>query len=234
MLRYNPTIESDSVEFRAQLPQIEIRPSDLDFIESPFHPSRCRSLDIVLPPKGTAHGLEFDLCLSSRVPILVAVHPLSPLRSYIPSKYSTKHYVNSINNIEPITAKGADELVRHLQLRKQSNTVSLVLHPIDKTSVSTYESSCAHHDSITILRHNHIAACKDKPEVPKSIYAALDGSDSHIWHEALYHQYDKNAAIQLYAAPIPAEDVPNGLKVFRSMLACSIKEHREEHFKFTS
>ena len=88
MLRYHPTVESDSVEFCAQLPHLEIKPSDLEFIQSPFDTSKCISLGVILPPKRTDHGLTFDICQVSRMLILVDVHPLSPLRPYIPKTYS--------------------------------------------------------------------------------------------------------------------------------------------------
>ena len=234
MLRYYPTIESDSAEFRAQLPQLEIKPSDLDFIQSPFDANKCISLEVVLPPKGTDHGVTFDLCQVSRTPIIVDVHPLSPLRPYIPSKCFRNHYVVSIDNIEPISADGTDELIRNLQIRKKTNQVNLVLHPTDKYSMSNYESYRAHHDGITVLRHNHIAACKEMPTVPKSIFAALDGPDRDIWMEALFHQYDKNQAVQLYAAPVPIESVPKGIKIIPSIIACSVKPHGEGQYKFNS
>ena len=72
---------------------------------------------------------------------------------------------------------GTDELIRNLQIRKKTNQVNIVLYPTDKSSVSNYESYQAHHGGITVLTHNHIAACKEMSQVPKSIVAALDGPD---------------------------------------------------------
>ena len=93
MLRYYPTVKSDSAEFCAQLPQLEINLSDFDFIQSLFDASKCISLDIILPPKGMYHGLTFDIYQVSRTPIIIDVHPLSLLRPYIPTKYSQTHYI---------------------------------------------------------------------------------------------------------------------------------------------
>ena len=53
MLRYYPTIESLSEGEIKQLPPIEIKPSDLDFITTPFDASKCTSLEIMLPKRGT-------------------------------------------------------------------------------------------------------------------------------------------------------------------------------------
>ena len=140
MLRYYTTTESDSAGFWAQPPQLEIKPSDLDFIQSPFDAGKCISLDIILPPKGTAPGLTFDICQVSRAPIIVNVHPLSPLHPYIPSKCFRNHYVVSIDKIEPISVDGTDELIFNLQIRKKTNEVNRVLHLTDKSSVSNYKS----------------------------------------------------------------------------------------------
>ena len=85
MMRYYPMIKSDSTKFCAQLPQIEIKPSDLDFIQSPFDASKCISLEIILPPKETDHGLTFDTCQISHRPALIDINRLSPFCPYIPS-----------------------------------------------------------------------------------------------------------------------------------------------------
>jgi len=140
MLRYYPTIESDSADFWAQLPQLEIEPLDPDIIQSPFDASKCISLKVILSPKGTDHGLTFDLCQVSSAPIIIDVHPLSSLRPYIPSKCFRNHYGVSIDTIEPISADSTDALIRNLQIRKKTNQVNLVLHPTDKSSMSNYES----------------------------------------------------------------------------------------------
>ena len=83
MLRYYPTIESDSVEFHAQLPHNEIKPSDLEFIKSPFDAIKCISLEVVLPHKGMDHGLTFDICQVRSTPVLIDVHLLSQLHLHI-------------------------------------------------------------------------------------------------------------------------------------------------------
>ena len=77
MLRYYPTVESDSSKFRAQLLQLEIKPSDLDFVQSPFDAGKCISLEVILPPKGTDYGLTFGICQISLHPsLLMFIHYL--------------------------------------------------------------------------------------------------------------------------------------------------------------
>jgi len=120
-------------------------------------------------------------------PIIVDVHPLSPLRPYIPIKWSRNHYIVSINNIKLISIDGTDELIRNLQIRKKTNQANIFLYPIEKSLVSNYESYRAHHDGITVLKHNHIMACKEMPAVPKIIFATLDGPGRSIWMEAQFH-----------------------------------------------
>ena len=73
------SVGTDLADFRALLPQIEIAPSDLDFIPTPFVAKRCKELHITLHPWGTDHGLEFDLYISNCLPVLAAVHPMSPV-----------------------------------------------------------------------------------------------------------------------------------------------------------
>ena len=90
------------------------------------------------------HGLTFDICQVSRTHILVDVHPLSPLRPYIPTKYSQNHYVVSIDNIEPFFSDSTDELVHNLQIRKKTNQVNLVLHPLEKSSILNYKKVIEH------------------------------------------------------------------------------------------
>jgi hypothetical protein len=59
-LRYYPTIETDAADVIAKRPAIEISPSDLDFITSPFDEDKCMPFEITLPPKGVEHGLIVD------------------------------------------------------------------------------------------------------------------------------------------------------------------------------
>ena len=148
------SVGTDLADFRALLPQIEIAPSDLDFIPTPFVSKRCKELHIALPPWRTDHGLDFDLCISNCLPVLMAVHPMSPVRQFIPVKYTRGHYVVSIDNNEPITPGGVLDLLRHLQLCWRTNLISIVLHPVDSNSVTNYEALWAVHDSVTTLRHH--------------------------------------------------------------------------------
>ena len=84
MLRYYPTVESHSAEFQAQLPQLETNPSDLDFIHSPFDAGRCVSLEVILLPKGTDHGLTFDIFKSAVDPSsLMSIHYLPSNPTFI-------------------------------------------------------------------------------------------------------------------------------------------------------
>ena len=82
------------------------------------------------------HGLTFDIYQVKCAPIIIDVNPISPLQPCIPNKCACNYYVVSIDNIEPISAKGTDELILNLQIRKATNQVKLVLNLFDKSSVS--------------------------------------------------------------------------------------------------
>ena len=113
-------------------------------------PGKCISLEVILPPKGTDHDVTFDLCQVSHTPIIVDVPPLSVLRPYIPTKSFRNHDVVSIENIEPISVDGTDEVIRNLQIRKKTNQASLDLHLTEIFGVKLGEllsSSRRHHSS---------------------------------------------------------------------------------------
>ena len=234
MLRHYPSVESDSAEFRAALPQMVITPSDLDFISSPFDTKACIELEVVLPPQGNDHRMHFALCDSFKLPMITGIHPASPVQPYIPQRYQQDHYIVSIDNIEPITPESTIKIILDLQVRNKSHQVTFVFHPVDTSKSSNYEGSRARHDSMRTLRHHHIAICKDLPPTPKTIFAALDSKDSCNWKEALWHQFDKNQAVQLYSAPLPLEQVPKDIKILPSIIACTVKPYGEDTYKFNT
>jgi hypothetical protein len=168
------------------------------------------------------------------MPVIAGLHPASPLRHVIPAKCSTNHYIVSIESVEPITIEATYELLRSLQLRKQTNKVTIVLHPIEKSTISNYEASRALHDSIKTLRHHHLVVRKTKPPLPKSIHAALKSPDGSEWLQALMEEFDKNQAVGLYSKPVPVEDVPKNVKLLPSIIACDVKAHGEDEWKLKS
>jgi hypothetical protein len=234
VLRHHPTVEADAAELIAQRPALEIKPSDLDFVDSPFDADKCKHFDIHLPPKGTDHGMLVEAHPFDGIPVIAGLHPTSPLRHTIPVKCSSDHYIVSIDSGEPITAENARELLRSLQLRKQTNTVSLVLHPVEKKNISNYEASRALHDGIKTLRHHHVVTRSTKPDLPKSIHAALKSSDGPDWRQALMDEFDKNQRVGLYSRPMPVESIPKHVKILPSIIACSIKDHGEDEWKLKS
>ena len=74
--------------------------------------------------------------------------------------------------------------------------------------------------------------CKETPAVPKGIYDALDGSDQSIWKEAIFHQYDENQAIQLYATPVPIESIQKETKIIPSIIVYIVKDNGDGQHTF--
>jgi hypothetical protein len=78
----------------------------------------------------------------------------------------------------------------------------------------------------------HIAALPERPVAERSIYQCLKGPLRPHWIQGLWHQYGKNAEYQLLSPPIARETLPEGTTVFRSIIACRIKDAGPDLYKF--
>ena len=83
---------------------------------------------------------------------------------------------------------------------------------------------------------NHIASLPVRPPLPGkgTIWDCLDGPHREHWIAGLHSQYEKNANNKVLSAPIPKEDLPEGTKVYQSIMACSIKEKGQGLWKFVT
>ena len=67
---------------------------------------------------------------------------------------------------------------------------------------------------------SHIELClPKKPPAPNNIGEGLKGPQRQFWKEALFVQYDKNKNFKHILAPIPIKSLPEGTKLFRSLIA---------------
>jgi len=118
-----------------------VRETKLTCVETLIDKSKCKELNIVLPPDNIADlGLIFEFDASVGMPALVDMTQDSPLLSFIPLHYiKKKHYVESIDKYEPITE---DDVIRKLGAlqTKGRRTIKLSLLPADEGSpASNYE-----------------------------------------------------------------------------------------------
>jgi hypothetical protein len=71
----------------------------------------------------------------------------------------------------------------------------------------------------------HMITLRTEPIAHKTIFKCIDDPDfGEEWMQALFFQYDKNAAITLTAQPAQQEEVPEGYKVYQAVISTKIKK----------
>ena len=95
---------------------VDVEPSSLVSVASPFIPDDCEDFDITLPPKGVPIGMTLATDEDYLAPFLVWVDPGKPVYREIPLRHHfCKSWITWIHNEKPIRRKGAQEILRNLQ-----------------------------------------------------------------------------------------------------------------------
>lgn len=198
----------------------------LDTVGSLFPPADTETLEITLPPKGTALGITLGTDEDALAPIIVRIDPGVPLYEQIPLKHHfARSWIIQIHNEQPLTGAGAKDAFESLQLQGKDRLISLTLCKIDNPKRFDYENYRSVFDSCTGLMAAHMVVLPYKPTAPKSFYdGCLHGPEKEHWREACFHQFDKNQRVGLFSQPVPIESVPKGIKVHQTVLAPKVKK----------
>ncbi|MGB2447382.1 MAG: reverse transcriptase domain-containing protein [Candidatus Poseidoniaceae archaeon] len=215
---------------------VEITPSDLDVVSSPFDPQHCESFTVTLPPQGQSIGLTFTTDEDYMLPVLHRIHPDYDIFDEIPQRHNFgQSWVIAIDDNKPLTSTGAVEDLKHLQLPNDHRQITIqfckIVHPERFTD---YEGFRAVFDSMIGLRFAHIAHLTEPPLAPRSFWECLDTEHRDLWIKATGNQYHKNQLINLCSAPEPIENVPPNRKVLPVVLAPKIKRRGDNLYEFVT
>jgi len=145
----------------------------------------------------------------------------------LPREARQNCWIVAVNEEEPIVASSADEMLQRLQ-RSAPDMIKLALHGRETLDCTSLDENRAAFDKVRPII-SHIMFKTDRPLTPSNIGSALTNKDKQHWKEALFHQHEKNAALGLTSAPIPRSDLPTETKVFRSVIACKVKNTDDKH-----
>ena len=120
---------------------VEINPSKLESVTSPFVSGDCEALDITLPPKGTPIGLTFATNKDYLAPFLMRVDPDKPVYLEIPLRHHLcKSWITWVHNEQPITGTGARDILHNLQTTS-ARTITMkfcqMINPSEKCMKTT-------------------------------------------------------------------------------------------------
>ena len=77
--------------------------------------------------------------------------------------------------------------------------------------MNTYHNDPEFAQELEGLMNAHMITLRTEPIAHKTIFKCIDDPDfGEEWMQALFFQYDKNAAITLMAQPAQQEEVPEG------------------------
>ena len=166
---------------------MEIESCELDTIKSPFKPSECESFEILLPPEGRLTGLSFITDEDYLLPILYRINPESPIYDQIPIRhYFSKSWIINIGDDKPCTANGAKETIKYLQTKDKHQKIVIGFCPIIDPIRHNYQNYRAIFDSMTALRHAHMATLSSPPKAHNTFWGCLDSEHTHHWIKAAY------------------------------------------------
>ena len=111
--------------------------------------------------------------------------------------------------------------------------VTISFCPIVDPIRHNYQSYRAVFDSMTSLKHAHMATLPSPPKEHRTFWDCLDSTDRHHWIQAAYSQFRKNQSINLCSRPEPRESVPSDVKVLSTVLAPKIKKKGSNLYEFT-
>ena len=157
------------------------------------------------------------------IPYINNTIPNSPSIHQLPSQSKINVWIIAFNGEEPITAQGVlDELNRHqTPWGKSKINISLYSRKIcQRTDLEDIRSIFG--QVILVVSHLEVLLPK-KPPTPKNIGEGLSSPQKKFWKEAMFVQYDNNKIVSLLSDPIPIKSLPEGTKVFCSLIAPSIK-----------
>ena len=222
LLRHHPFLTNPN---NSEISKI-LQESTLAYTTCPIDYSKCKEITIRLPSSSVIDlGVIFEDDEAHGLPMLADLTPESPLLPFIKIGFiKRKHHIIKIGEYEPITAMDAIECLTSLQKRRPVET-TILLCPVDpKSSLSQYEVTRGYHDSMT-HRVAHMVQSPTKPPIGRSVFECLDMPEYRKeWMMAVDKQYNKNQKQGMYSAPIPTQDLPEGITILSSLLSPTIKQ----------
>ena len=217
-------LQQDPESILHHLDLLNLIPFELYIRSTPFCDKTIVTYEIELPPAGKKIG--FDLLDDEyfTIPCVIDTIPNSPAGHQLPTQDNKIVWIVSINRSDPITDKGALNVLNSHKTSRVKSKVNISICRSKSYQRTDLEEICSRFYQVRLVVSHIEGSLPYKPLTPNSICGALKFLKSQFWKEDLFVQYDKNKNVSLLSVPIPIKSIPDGEKILRSLTSPSIKE----------
>lgn len=232
---FSTNVHSDTDKLKDENEEI-----NLIFSDSAFPSKDILSFKFKIPTYPTTVGIEILDDVTLNLPYIKSCVYNSVAYRNIPSKFRRNMFLININGESPITSQFAYDLIKEIQKSPVKELeLDLVIRdtPIKVTSLEVTRAMFdqlprfnQNRPSISRLEvrhkpaaHDHIIASAIKPKKPKLFHECMRSPFKQAWIAACFIMFNKNKNLAVFSLPVKKKDLPEGTRVFPTILVPDIK-----------